>query len=172
MSTITFNKDEVIFRQGDFAEGMFDILSGSIGIYVGYGTENEKQLTVLKSGDFLGEMGLIENYPRSATAVALEDGTQLDEIGSREFSSYFKAKPERLLAIMRQISQRLRERTEDYESACKMLADLKAAMGEPDQPSSSLMEKVKGLVKFYDSVMCAFGESAYMSYFPSDRHFR
>ena len=70
MSTVTFNKDEIVFHQGDFAEGMFDIIAGSIGVFVGYGTDNEKQLTVLKSGDFLGEMGLIENYPRSATAVA------------------------------------------------------------------------------------------------------
>ncbi len=171
MSTVTFNKDEIIFRQGDFAEGMFDIVAGSVGVFFGYGTDNEKQLTVLKSGDFLGEMGLIENYPRSATAVALEDGTKLQEIGYREFSEYFKTRPERLLAIMRQLSQRLRERTEDYESACKVLADLKATQGVPEKRSQNLLQKAKGLLALYNSVMSSIDPTAYMSYFPSDRFF-
>lgn len=170
MSTVTFNKDEIVFHQGDFAEGMFDIIAGSIGVFVGYGTDNEKQLTVLKSGDFLGEMGLIENYPRSATAVALEDGTKLQEIGYREFSEYFRTRPERLLAIMRQLSQRLRERTDDYESACKVLADLKATHNEPEKRSENLLQKVKGLLALYDSVMSSFDSAAYMSYFPSDKY--
>ena len=78
MSSRSFSKNEVIFRQGDDAQEMFDIVSGSVGVYINYGQENETQLTVLKAGNFLGEMGLIENYPRSATAVAMEDGTGYD----------------------------------------------------------------------------------------------
>ena len=70
MKTLTFKKDEVIFKQGDFAHSMFDIVSGSVGVFVSYGGENETRLTVLKRGEFLGEMGLIENYPRSAAAVS------------------------------------------------------------------------------------------------------
>ena len=111
MSSKSFSKNEVIFRQGDDAQEMFDIVSGSVGVYINYGQENETQLTVLKAGNFLGEMGLIENYPRSATAVAMEDGTKLQVIDDAEFSAYFKDQPERLLEIMRQISARIRERT-------------------------------------------------------------
>ena len=51
MNLITFNRGNVIFRQGDFSHGMYDILSGSVGIYVGYGTEHEVELNVLKAGD-------------------------------------------------------------------------------------------------------------------------
>ena len=36
MSTKTYSKGEVIFRQGDFASEMYDILAGSIGIYTDY----------------------------------------------------------------------------------------------------------------------------------------
>ena len=170
MNLLTFNQGNVIFKQGDMSDGMFDILSGTVGIYVNYGTENETQLTVLKAGDTLGEMGMIEVYPRSATAVAMEDGTQLREIGEAEFSEYFKSQPERLLAIMRQLSQRLRDRTEDYESARKVLEGLKATQGEPEKRSESLLAKAKKLLSFYDSVMAAYGESAYMAYFPNDRY--
>ena len=171
MNLITFNRGNVIFRQGDFAHGMYDIISGSVGIYVGYGTEHEVELNVLKAGDYLGEMGMIEVYPRSATAVALEDGTELREIGDAEFNDYFKAQPERLLAIMRQLSQRLRDRTADYEAACKVLESMKETHGDPDKRSPSLAEKVKRLLTFYDNVMGAYGDAAYMSYYPSDRFF-
>ena len=115
MTTRTFDKDSVIFRQGDFSHDMYDIISGSVGIYTDYGRENENRITVLHAGDFLGEMGLIEIYPRSATAVAMEDGTTLQVIGEKEFSDYFKTRSDRLLAIMRQLSHRLRDLTEAFD---------------------------------------------------------
>ena len=152
MSMLTFQKDDVIFKQGDFAECMYDIVSGSVGIFVGYGTENETRLTVLKAGNFLGEMGLIEAYPRSATAVAME-ATELREIGEKEFGEYFKGQPERLLEIMSQLSERLRERTEDYEGACIVLDSLKATQKAPEKRSRSLLERAKALVAFYNEVM-------------------
>ena len=147
----TFNKGDVIFQQGDDANEMFDVLSASVGVYVNYGTENETKLTVLKNGDFLGEMGLIERYPRSATAVAMEDGTALQEIGEKEFSEYFNSRPMRLLTIMQQLSQRLRDRTDDYEGACRVLEGLKRI--QPDNRSKTLMEMARELLDRYESVM-------------------
>ena len=171
MKIKTFTKDDVVFRQGDVSNVMYDILSGSVGIYTGYGTENETQLTVLKSGDFLGEMGMIEAYPRSATAVAMEDGTELKEIGIAEFSDFFKGQPERLLTIMRQLSQRLRDRTEDYETACRVLEELQATQGAPGGRSGTLLEKVKQLMAFYDSVMSAYGETDFEARYPGEQFF-
>ena len=110
MTTKTYQNGEVIFRQGDFAHGMYNILKGSVGIYLDYGKPTEKKLSVLGVGEFLGEMGMIEVYPRSATAVAEEDDTQLREIDEKEFSDYFREDPTQLLAMMRQMSGRLRER--------------------------------------------------------------
>ena len=157
MKVLTFKQGEVIFRQGDYAQCMYDIVSGSVGVYVAYGTTEETRLTVLKAGEFLGEMGLIDACPRSATAVAMENGTELREIGEVEFSDYFKTQPERLLAIMRQISERLRERTEDYEGACVVLEGLKETEGEPEKRSASLLERAKKLMEFYNNVMKTVG---------------
>ncbi len=158
MNSKTFDKGAVIFRQGDFAESMFDIISGSVGVYVNYGTEYETQLTVLKAGDFLGEIGMIEYFPRSATAVAMEDGTELREIGESEFDKYFNTQPDRLLAIMRQFSRRLRELTADYESACDILEELKKENGKPEE------KKVNRFLAFYNSVMTSLKDSDFMSY--------
>lgn len=163
MKNLTFQKGEVIFKQGTYADCMYDIVSGSVGVFVGYGTENETRLTVLKAGSFLGEMGLIEAYPRSATAVAMEDGTELREIGEKEFDAFFVNQPERLLAIMHQISERLRERTEDYEGACVVLDSLKATRKAPEKRSSSLLARAKALAAFYNEVMAQAAASPEMN---------
>lgn len=158
MNIRSFKKNEVIFRQGDVSNGMYDILSGSVGIYVDYGAADENRLTVLGPGQSLGEMGMIEAYPRSATAIAMEDATELREIGEKEFSDYFKDKPERLLAIMRQLSERLRDRTADFEAACQVLESMKETQGEPQKRSKSLLEKAKELIAFYDRAMKLYSD--------------
>lgn len=118
-----FKKDTVIFRQGDAGDCMFDIFSGSVGVYAAYGTPNEKLLTELKAGDFFGEMGLLDKAPRSATVVALED-TLVYVIGEADFNDYFVKQPEKALMIMRQLSQRLRRCTENYMDACRAVHEV------------------------------------------------
>ena len=122
MKTIAFSAGDVIFREGDFRLSMYDILSGSIGVYLDYDSEQKKQLTVLRANQLLGEMGLIESCPRSATAVALEYGTTLREIDEAEFLEFFRNEPERLLQILRQLSARIRENTEQYQEVCRALS--------------------------------------------------
>ena len=147
----TFNRDEIIFRQNDFADSMYDILAGSVGIYVAYGTEDENRLAVLKAGHTLGEMGLIDLAPRSATAVALEDGTVLAEISEKEFAAYFDDKPERLLEIMRQLSTRVRNQTKDYEAARRILDSMLTT--RPEKRSPTLKKEVKRLLDSYNDTM-------------------
>ena len=59
MNTLVFKKGDVIFRQGDYSEVMYDIAKGKVGVFVDYETETAQQLAELKAGDFLGEMGMI-----------------------------------------------------------------------------------------------------------------
>ncbi|MCR5089577.1 MAG: cyclic nucleotide-binding domain-containing protein [Oscillospiraceae bacterium] len=123
MKQLSFNKDQVIFEQGTFSRTMFDIISGKVGVFSAYGTENQCQLAVLGSEQTLGEMGMLELYPRSATAVALEDGTVLAEIGEEELTDYFKNQPEKLLNIMRQLSHRLRKTDKLLADACRTVSE-------------------------------------------------
>ena len=115
MSLRVFQKGEVIFREGDGAESMFDIYWGRVGIYSSYGAENEHLLTELRDGQFFGEMGMIDHSPRSATAVALEDDTQAEEISEEQFTAYFQNQPMRVLMIMRNMGNRIREQGEELE---------------------------------------------------------
>ena len=111
----------------------------------------------MNAGQFLGEMGVIEAYPRSATAVAMEDGTTLREIDEKEFSDYFYEQPARLLLIMQQISARLRDRTADYEAACRIRDELLATQKAPAKRSNGFFEKLEAILAFYnDSMMNNF----------------
>ena len=109
MKTHIYHKGEVVFSQGDESPTMFEIQSGQIGIYANYKTPKEKQLAVFGKGETFGEMGLIENEPRSATAVALEDQTEVEEINAAEFSDFFEEKPVQVFLLVKQLSHRLRE---------------------------------------------------------------
>lgn len=63
----TYKDGEVIFNEGEPGAGMYIIENGKVFIKVG---REEKVLAVLSNGDFFGEMALLLESPRTATAVA------------------------------------------------------------------------------------------------------
>ena len=133
MKDITFNKYQIIFCQGENASVMYDIISGKIGIFTDYQTEQEKKIAELDAGEVFGEMGLIEYWPRSATAVALEDGTVVTELGEDDLKEYLKDKPEKLLVVMRQLSRRIRETTQNYVNVCRTVNESRRTQEELDK---------------------------------------
>ena len=152
MNTLVFKKGDVIFRQGDYSEVMYDIAKGKVGVFADYETETVQQLAELKAGDFLGEMGMIEVYPRSATAVALEDDTTLTEIGEDDLNEFFKDKPEKLLQIMKQMSARLRVVNQKYLNACRVAFESAAAEAESTGKSEQLKEKMEAIYEEYEKL--------------------
>jgi len=65
----TYSGGEVIFRQGDVGVGMYVIKSGGVDIVYRADGLTQK-LAHLEAGDFFGEMALLDESPRSASAVA------------------------------------------------------------------------------------------------------
>ena len=53
MKTISYSSGEVIFHEGEFEPTMFDILKGSVAIYLDYDSEQKQLLTVLKKQQLL-----------------------------------------------------------------------------------------------------------------------
>lgn len=142
-----FEAGDVIFREGQFALTMYEITAGTVGIFANYGSTGERQLATLGEGEFFGEMGLAECYPRSATAVALEAGTTVCEIDSDEFASYFQDRPETVLTIMRAMSARLRETNARYLEAREAIHDAVEAERSGKKKSRSLVGKLTGMLR-------------------------
>ena len=66
--TMIAQKGQTLFYKGTSGEQMYVVMAGTINLLDG-----DKLIATLKTGDTLGEMALISNEPRSATAVAGED---------------------------------------------------------------------------------------------------
>jgi len=84
-------------------EGKVEILSGS--------GSNEQLLSVLEKGDFLGEMSILEDLPRAASARAVTPVKVL-QINGSTFDQMLRTNPEIAVRMMRKLSRRLRETDE------------------------------------------------------------
>ena len=95
---------DVVFRQGDLAESMYVVREGSIAL-----TENEQVLETIPAPGLFGEMALIDDEPRSLTAVAETDALVV-EIPARHFWVLVHDTPYFAQLVMRVMSERLRRR--------------------------------------------------------------
>ncbi len=93
---------DVVFREGDQARELFVIKSGSVRIQIGNRTTSE-----LGPDSIFGEMALIDNEPRSATAIAITD-VELVAVSEKQFLFLVGQTPYFALKVMRVLAQRLR----------------------------------------------------------------
>jgi CRP-like cAMP-binding protein len=68
-----YRTGEPVFYQGDPGLGMYIIQEGKVSITIADQDGAEKELAVLSAGDFFGEIALLDESPRSASAVCLTD---------------------------------------------------------------------------------------------------
>lgn len=142
-TVLILKRNEVIFKEGDKSECMYDIRMGTIGIYANYGTKEEKLLAELTKDQFFGEMGIIEGYPRSATAVAMGDMTELTVIAKQDFEEYCRQNPEKAIQVMKNMSARIRELTQGYLEACHTIAESMEAEKNGEKLSLNLLNRLK-----------------------------
>jgi CRP-like cAMP-binding protein len=67
-----FRRGEVIFHQGDPGDALHIVASGSVKIVLPSAEGEEAIIATVHSGDFFGELALLDGAPRSATAAAVE----------------------------------------------------------------------------------------------------
>ena len=100
---------EVIFKEGDAADQLFVIKSGEVGIQSG-----NRTLAELSANHIFGEMALIDDAPRSATAVARTD-VELVPISEKQFLFLVSQTPFFALKVMRVLARRLRATNKTFE---------------------------------------------------------
>jgi len=99
-------KGTVVFEEGAPAASMYVVRRGQVAIRLGNLT-----LETIAEGGFLGEMALVDDRTRSATAVAIED-CELVPIDERRFLFLIRETPFFALAVMRTMARRLRAMNE------------------------------------------------------------
>ncbi|MFI5071931.1 MAG: Crp/Fnr family transcriptional regulator [Terriglobales bacterium] len=102
ISVRSFKTGETIFKEGDPATELYVIERGQVGIQLG-----NRQLDVLDGHNIFGEMALIDDAPRSATAIAVTDVT-LAPVSEKQFLFLISQTPFFALNVMRVLARRLR----------------------------------------------------------------
>ena len=115
--TLEFGAGRFIFHEGDLGTEMYIVHEGRVEI-VQEDPIGESKLAVLERGDFFGEMSVLEDLPRTASARALTD-VKLIMIDGATFDSMLRANPEIAVRIMRKLSRRLRRADELARRAVK-----------------------------------------------------
>ena len=132
-NTQTFEKGEIICKEGAYELWMYEIVKGSASVYKNYGLDTEEKIADLEKG-FIGEMGLINSLPRVATVVANE-ATEVNVIGEDDYVEYFKD-PANTTDMFLCLVERLNKINSDYMEACATVRDyLKAE--EANAPKES-----------------------------------
>lgn len=96
-----------LLRQGETGVGLFVILSGSVRVTQRRDDGSERELATLGRGDVLGEMALLDDLPRSATATALEP-TRALVLPVWDFRAALREAPEIGIKLLAVLSRRLR----------------------------------------------------------------
>ena len=108
-------REEVIFREDDPTYELYLIVAGNVKIVKQLEGE-EHTLVTLAAGDFFGDMAIFENRPRSAGAVAVEDGVLL-VLSPERFRHIILQEPAISFEIFRELSARLRRFDQDTSEA-------------------------------------------------------
>jgi CRP-like cAMP-binding protein len=102
----SYSPGETIFQQGDESEEAYWIVSGSVEISIET-PQGRSVLTTLEAGEIFGEMGIIDDQPRAATARALTT-TEVDVFHEADFATEILRNERRLLPYIETLFERLR----------------------------------------------------------------
>lgn len=111
----SLGKGRAVFVAGEPSQFLYAILSGRIKVQMSDAEGKEVILAVLGSGEFFGEMALIDDQPRSATVITLEPCEFLT-INKDDFRVCLAGNAEMAMLIMRGLVKRLREADRKIES--------------------------------------------------------
>ncbi|HSI16002.1 MAG TPA: cyclic nucleotide-binding domain-containing protein [Chthoniobacter sp.] len=106
MHRATFQPGEFIFREGDESSDAYWVLSGQVEISIET-PQGRKVLTILEEGEIFGEMGMIDDLPRAASARAISE-TEVDVVNERDFQYEVLRDQARLLPYIDTLFERLR----------------------------------------------------------------
>ena len=99
----TFAMGELIFAEGDIGKEMFGVISGAVEI-----SRDGRVIGRVEPGDTFGEMAIIDDAPRSLTAVAAEDSV-IASIDSKMFLFLVHETPTFAIQVMRSLASRIRQ---------------------------------------------------------------
>ena len=138
MTGTHFTEGEVLFREGDAPDCVFRLLSGAVDIFRALDGE-PILLGRVGAGQFIGEMGVVENRPRSATARAASE-VEVEILTPTEFLDQITGSPQAARELIQRLSQRLRE------AGDRIVRDERRRRGSPEARTDANSQMALGSV--------------------------
>ena len=111
----TYPRNSVILFEDDPGDALYVVKQGQVKVVLIGEDGREVILSVLGEGQFFGEMALLDDEPRSAHVIAMEDST-LVVLRREEFQGILAQSPALALALLRELTRRLRRADEKVGS--------------------------------------------------------
>ena len=168
LSERTIPAETALFRRDDPGDAMFFIESGRIRISVQDTDGHDTVLAEMRSGDFFGEMAMLDGQNRSADATAIEP-TTLAVLAREDFRAFIRKKPDIALGLMTAMTQRLR-RTDNLlrHRISRNINEVEAANITPADRAADLIAEFGGSWKFiFASIgfsLCWIGLNSWLFY--------
>jgi signal transduction histidine kinase len=109
----SYDAGQVIFSQGARGDGFFCVETGEVEISAEVSDGERKVFAKVGQGEIFGEMAVLDDGPRSASAIA-GPPTKAYFIGRDELFSILQNNPEALIRLVRFFSQRIRNTNSQY----------------------------------------------------------
>ena len=111
----SYPKGRTIVAEGEPSQSMYILLAGRAKVQRSDSEGKEVILAVLGSGEFFGEMSLIDDSPRSASVITLEP-CEFMAVSKDAFKSMLMQSPDVAMNVMRGLVRRLREADQKIET--------------------------------------------------------
>ena len=147
MSSALFQPGQMIFREGDTTQEAYRILKGRVEISIA-GDGKSVILAQLGEGDIFGEMAMVDERPRSASAQALEV-TECEVLTAENFNEAVLQRPEILIPYLASFFERLRTANDRLrmEMRLRAQAEQRASAPAASNPAAAMARVVAPVAK-------------------------
>lgn len=110
-----YPKNSILINEGDESDALYIILEGRVKVYVSDSEGREVILNIQGPGEYFGELTLIDEAPRSASVMTLENAA-MSVVSRSGFQHCIAEHPELALKLIRVLSRRVRSLTEHVKN--------------------------------------------------------
>lgn len=142
---INYEERQVIFYEGHEDPYLYKIMLGKIGLYLDYGTANERLVGVATAPNYIGTMNVFKIQPSVYTAVALTKSMLL-RLPEADLVTFAKSDPGAAVKLMKTLGYRLAMQRQELKTMVSELRDLSAPL-KPERRA------LQDLVTRYDAIV-------------------
>jgi CRP/FNR family cyclic AMP-dependent transcriptional regulator len=118
-ATKSFPRNAVIINEGDDTNSMYIIQSGKVKAFLSNEDGKEVILTIMKPGDYFGELSILDRAPRSASIMTMEP-CKFSIISKEDFDKALDAHPEMARKLVTELTRTIRRLTDSVRNLALM----------------------------------------------------